>query len=101
MAAGVTIGAPYGDHVGIFGSQRDAPRQRVKITIAGGQVANQNGAPTTTALLPGSCIGIITATVSMRRNPNGDEEEVLSRSLAARALTSFMTTKFSFVKTKK
>jgi hypothetical protein len=62
MAASITIGQPYDDSNGILGSQRDAPRQRVKITIAGNQAANQIGAPTLTTLLRGSALGIVTAT---------------------------------------
>jgi Bacteriophage lambda head decoration protein D len=62
MAASIKIGTAYGDHTGIFGTQRDFPRQRIRITIAGNQVANQAGAPTATTLLPGTCLGIITAT---------------------------------------
>jgi hypothetical protein len=62
MAASITIGQPYGDHVGILGSQRDCPRQLVRITVQGNQVANQVGATTPTTLLSGSCLGIITAT---------------------------------------
>jgi len=61
MAASIIIGQPYDDSNGIFGSQRDAPRQLARITIAGGQVANQIGAPTPTTLLPGSCLGLISA----------------------------------------
>jgi hypothetical protein len=61
MTASIIIGQPYDDSNGIFGTQRDAPRQLARITIAGGQVANQAGAPTTTTLLPGSCLGLISA----------------------------------------
>jgi Bacteriophage lambda head decoration protein D len=60
--ASIQIGTAYGDHTGIFGTQRDFPRQRVRITVQGNQVANQANAPTTTTLLPGSCLGIVSAT---------------------------------------
>jgi hypothetical protein len=62
MAASIIIGQPYDDSNGILGSQRDAPRQRVKVTIAGNQSASQSGAPTLTTLLRGSALGIVTAT---------------------------------------
>jgi Bacteriophage lambda head decoration protein D len=60
--ASITIGQPYGDHVGILGTQRDAPRQLVRVTVQGNQVANQSGAATPTTILAGSCIGIVSAT---------------------------------------
>jgi hypothetical protein len=73
-------GAFRTDHTGIFGSQRDAPRQRVKITIAGGQAANQNGAPTPTTLLPGSCLGLISASgkVVLVNSANTDGSQTLA-----------------------
>lgn len=62
MAARFQIGTPYDDFPNIFGSQRDCPRQRIKVAIAGNQAANQANAPTATMLLRGSCLGIVTAT---------------------------------------
>jgi hypothetical protein len=61
MAASIQIGQPYDDFQDIFGTQRDGPRQLARITIAGNQAANQIGTPTPTTLLPGSCLGLISA----------------------------------------
>ena len=61
MAASLIIGNPYDLTPNIFGSQMDAPRQKVRLTLGGGQIAGQPGAPTPTTLLLGSCLGIASA----------------------------------------
>jgi hypothetical protein len=61
MAASLTVGSAYDLSPSIFGAQ-DFHRQRVRVTLAGPQTANQAEAPTATTLLMGSCLGIITAT---------------------------------------
>jgi hypothetical protein len=74
------VGNNYDEMSNILGSQLEAPRQKVRLTIAGNQTANQPGAPTPTTVLLGSCLGIITATgkAVLLNSANVDGSDILA-----------------------